>query len=364
MSRNDLTETDDMNPYSSGDHDRTGYRFGHVVRRESNRGVEADLVTRKRFLRAAIISFLPLIVASMHGCGSKPKPPLRIGINVWPGYEIISLAHSLGYFEEAGLSVDIVEFDSLSDTQRALETGKVDAIGTTTIEFVMINSRAGAKSAKVRRVFDYSNGADMIIAPKEIRSIPELKGKTVGLEVDSVGVFLLGRALELASMDIRDVQPAATHQLAMAVMLEDGKIAAAVTYPPRSVELLRTGKFQVLFDSRQIPREVIDIFVVDGTVARERAEELAAFDQALDRAWVYLQSQREDALRRMANRERLSVREFEKILSDAIELTSPAQQAEFLKKDGPVDTSVRRSAKYLQALGIVPDGDLPSNHVP
>lgn len=344
--------------------DRSGFRLNQFVRILAGYGIDFSVIRRKFNPNFLSMSILLIALLSMHGCGSQPKPPMRIGINVWPGYEIISLAQTLGYFEEEGVSVDIVEFDSLSDTRRALETGKVDAIGTTTIEFVMINSRAGGKSAIVRRVFDFSAGADMIIAPKEIRSIPELKGKPVGLEVDSVGVLLMGRALELAGMEIQDVKPAATHQLAMTEMLEEGKIAAAVTYPPRSVELLRTGKYHVHFDSRQIPGEVIDIFVVDGKVARERADELAAFDRALDLAWDFLQKQRDDAIRRMANRERMSAREFEKILNEEIELISPERQTDFLKNDGPVDTAVRRSAKYLQALGIIPDGDLPSIDVP
>jgi len=344
--------------------DRSGFRLGPFLQILAPNGIDFSLIRRKFHPNLLVISLLLTASLAMHGCGSKPKPSLRIGINVWPGYEIISLAQALGYFEEEGVSVDIVEFGSLSDTRRALETGKVDAIGTTTIEFVMINSRPGGKSAVVLRVFDYSAGADMIIAPKEIRSILELKGKPVGLEVDSVGVILLGRALELAGMEIQDVKPAATHQLAMKEMLEEGKIAAAVTYPPRSVELLRTGEYHVLFDSRQIPGDVIDIFVVDGNVARERAEALAAFDRALDRAWDYLQNRRDDAIRIMANRERMSSHEFEKILNEEIELISPGRQTDFLKKDGPVDTSVRRSAKYLQALGIIPAGDLPSIGIP
>lgn len=344
--------------------DRSRFRQGLFMRIFAISGIEFSRIGRKFNPNLLVLSILLTASLSMHGCGSQPRPALRIGINVWPGYEIISLAQALGYFEEEGVSVDIVEFDSLSDTRRALETRKVDAIGTTTIEFALINSRTGRKSAIVRRVFDFSAGADMIIAPKEIGSIPELKGKPVGLEVDSVGVLLMGRALELAGMKIQDVKPVATHQLAMKEMLEEGKIAAAVTYPPRSVELLRTGKYHVLFDSRQIPGEVIDLLVVDRKVAPERAEELAAFDRALDRAWDYLQKQHDDAIRRMANRERMSANEFEKILDEGIELISPGRQTEFLKKDGPVETSTRRSAKYLQALGIIPDVDLTSNDVP
>jgi|GEM_PF-5703124 len=166
-------------------------------------------------------------------CSPAPNPPLRVGINIWPGYELISLAQSLGHFRAEGLTVDIVEFDSLSHARRALESGKVDAIGTTMIELVMINFSPDTRSARVIRAFDYSDGADMIIAPKEIRSIAELKDKPVGVEVASLGVFPLGRALEISGLQFADVKPVSTHQLAMKDMLQSGRIAAAVTFRRR-----------------------------------------------------------------------------------------------------------------------------------
>lgn len=291
------------------------------------------------------------------GCGAEAKPPLRIGINIWPGYEIISLAESLGHYRSEGITVDIVEFDSLSDARRALESGKVDAIGTTTIELALINASPEGRTAQAMWVFDYSDGADMIIAPKAIQSIDQLKGKPVGVEVASLGVFLLGRALEISGLRFTDVNPVSTHQLAMPEMLKSGNLAAAVTYPPTSIVLLRTGDYHVLFDSRKVPGEVMDILAVNSEIARNRAEDLAAFCRSLNHAWIYLQTNREDAIARMARRERMSPKEFDEILSEGIKLISPNEQADFLKKGGQVDTAVSRSVIYLQAMGIIPKPD-------
>ncbi len=319
---------------------------------------------RRSLFRKACWSIIASPAAlSLTGCSLAPKPPLRIGIDLWPGYEIMTLAHSLGFFRAEGLEVELVEYDSLSDARRALESGKVDAIGVTTIDLVFIITNNDSKSARVWWVFDYSNGADMIIAPKGIRSVAELKGKPVGVEVGSLGVYLLGRALEISGLQFEDVKPVPTHQLAMKEKLESGRIAAAVSYPPTSVELLKGGKNHILFDSRQIPGEVIDILAVDTETVRTRAADLAAFDRALNRAWIYLKTNREDAIKRMAQRERMSEKEFEQFLSDGIELIPPEDQAAFLKKGGPVDLAISRSAKYLQALSIIPTNapviDLP-----
>ncbi len=315
-----------------------------------NLGTERRRVSNFAHLLAGLIT----ITFCHIGCGPEPKSPLRIGINIWPGYEIISLAQSLGHFEAEGIKVDIVEFDSLSDARRALETGRVDAIGTTTIELALMNASREGKSAQAMWVFDYSDGADMIIARKEIKSIDQLKDKKIGVELASVGIFLLGRALETSGLRFTDVKPVATHQLAMPEMLKSGDIEAAVTYPPTSIELLKSGKYHILFDSRKVPGEVIDILAVNGEVARNRPDDLAAFGRSLNHAWIYLQTNREDAIARMARRERLSPQEFDEILSEGIKLIPPNEQAEFLKQGGHVDTALSRSAEYLRAIGLNP----------
>lgn len=69
-----------------------------------------------------------LVVA---GCPQPVQEPIRIGINTWPGYELLHLASRLGYFEDEGVSVRILEFTSLADCRRAESgTGLCDDGGT------------------------------------------------------------------------------------------------------------------------------------------------------------------------------------------------------------------------------------------
>ena len=67
------------------------------------------------------------------GCGQAPQPPVRIGINFWPGYEFLYLAEKQGFFKQEGVPVELIQFSSMGDARRAFERGQVDAMAVTLI---------------------------------------------------------------------------------------------------------------------------------------------------------------------------------------------------------------------------------------
>ena len=54
----------------------------------------------------------------------EPRPPLRIAVNVWPGYDTLWLADQLGYTAEEGVAVRILTTDGAAAAAR--EAGFVD----------------------------------------------------------------------------------------------------------------------------------------------------------------------------------------------------------------------------------------------
>lgn len=67
--------------------------------------------------RACSLLSIILLVA----CGPLPEPPLRIGTNIWPGYEPLYLARNLGFYQ--GSSIKLVEMNSASAVIHALRSG-------------------------------------------------------------------------------------------------------------------------------------------------------------------------------------------------------------------------------------------------
>ena len=50
-----------------------------------------------------------IVLLACVGCTPDPEPILRVGTNVWPGYEPLYLARDLGYLDE---SIRLVEYSS------------------------------------------------------------------------------------------------------------------------------------------------------------------------------------------------------------------------------------------------------------
>ena len=58
------------------------------------------------------------------GCHKEPTALVRIGTNVWPGYEPLYLARELGYYKD--LNVRLVEYPSASEVIRAFKNKNLE----------------------------------------------------------------------------------------------------------------------------------------------------------------------------------------------------------------------------------------------
>ncbi len=254
------------------------------------------------------------------------RRPLRLAINNWPGYEALFLAHQLGYYEEEGVSIKLLQFSSLEDAKYAYERGQIDFFACTISEMLLAHDTSG-RSVKVMMVPDFSNGGDVIFGRCHIRTVADLKGEKIGVEPSTLGLFLLARALELEGLTLDDVQLVALSQLGMVDQFKKGKINAVVTYPPYSIDLQRgDGLSYRVFDSSQIPGEVVDILAVDPHVIETRKEELKGVQRAWERALTYIKEEPEIAYRIMADRQGITIEEFKGTLDGFVVLNMEEQK--------------------------------------
>jgi len=49
---------------------------------------------------AGFFLLAPLILSVLFACSAEQESPLRVGTNIWPGYEPFYLARELGYYEQ------------------------------------------------------------------------------------------------------------------------------------------------------------------------------------------------------------------------------------------------------------------------
>lgn len=266
------------------------------------------------------------------GCTHKPEPAIRLAINPWPGYEFLFLAAQQGYFKEVGLDVELIPFNSLSDAQRAYIGGRVDGFASTMIEAVQ-SQVLSRRPLQVVMVPDYSNGGDVVIARKPIASPADLKGKRIGAEVSSLGIYMLHRTLASAGLTLADIELANIEQIRGPQAFSDGLIDAYVTYPPFSVKILEDPATRVIFTSAQIPYDIIDTISISTDTLQSHPQLVPKLYRAWQMALDYARDNPQRAHALMATRQGISVEAFTAALDDIHVIDSVEQYRLFSQPD-------------------------------
>lgn len=263
------------------------------------------------------------------------RQKIRIAINPWPGYEFLYLAAEKGFFADEGLDVEIIELSSLADVQRVYIQGRVDGFGSTVIEAVQA---AGITQQPVSIVLvpDFSNGGDVIVANGGIRNISELKGKKIGAEVGSLGMFVLYAALAKYNLSLDDVQVTNVEQLDAERAMRAGEIDAMVTYPPYSIAVNKLPNHRQIFDTSEIPGKVIDVISIRGGLIADQKLWQQKFHQVWQRVLDYSVTNKKEAYEIMARREGVSVEEFSDAIS-GLTIVSSIEQHKLLKSQQLAD---------------------------
>ena len=261
--------------------------------------------------------------------------PIRIATNPWPGYEFLHLADKKGFFKEEGVNVRLVRFSALEDARRAYERGQVDGMAATLVD--LLQAREHGRLAKIIFATDFSNGSDIIVARKDIHSLADLKGKKIGVESESFSLYVIARALEQAHLSLDDVKLESMDQLNIAEALLKGEIDATHTYPPYSTELMKHQDQVVqLFDSAQMPGEILDIVAIDPALITDRPEDIQAMRRAWDKAVAYGKAHPDEANDIMAHVEGIDVKDFDNALS-GVKVLSLAEQEPYMVHGGTLE---------------------------
>ena len=273
-----------------------------------------------------------ILILLAGGCGRGDRLELRLAISPWLGFEFLYLAEEKGFFDEEGVNVRIVEYSSLSDTRVAFESGHVNVMACTLIE--VLQARDHGRPSQIVLVTDYSKGADVILARTNLASMAELKGRRVGLELGSLGTFMLARALQRAGLDLSDVETVSCLPDRMQSALAENRVDAVVTLPPVSIILEAGGQVRRVFSSVEIPGDVVDVLAVDEPTLRQNPELALRLARVFQRTLDYTRAHPEDAYKIMAQREGLSAAQFEATL-EGIQLVDAAGQSAFLGSAAP-----------------------------
>lgn len=298
-----------------------------------------------RGLRTVLLGLLTLLASA---CTQVQAPPMRVGVNLWPGYEPLFLARELGYYPAAG--VHLVEYTADSQALRAYRNGALEGLALTLDETLRL--AAVDPSPRIVAVLDLSYGADVVVARPEIQSLGDLKGKRVGVEYSGLGAFFLSRVLAAADLRQSDIELVPVELGAQVEAFRSGRVDALVTAEPGASQLIAEGARR-LFDSRQIPGEIVDVLVVSADYIERHPERVQSLVQGWLQALGHLRQDREDALARMAAREGISPGDFAFAL-DGLQIPGLTANRALLSGEAPgLLPTLNRLESTLREVGLL-----------
>jgi len=190
--------------------------------------------------------------------------------------------------DKYGITIKVQRFD-YAPSLDAFVAKNIDACTMTNMEALDMPAASGVPTTSIL-IGDYSNGNDALLVRNGIQ-MKDLPGRKLLLVQKTVSEYLLDRALTLNGMRdrIKQVRLINTSDSDIATaFLSDASAAATVTWKPLVSQILKQKGITSLFNSSQIPGEILDLTVVRTEVLNRPDGSGQRFAKALAGAWYEL----------------------------------------------------------------------------
>ncbi len=305
---------------------------------------------KTRILQLAKLLFITLIFFSSNQTLSQT---LRVGTTLWPGYEPLYLAKEIKAYKE---DIRMINYPSTSEALRAFKNRTVEVAALTLDEVVLLEE--SDIPVEIILVLDISEGADVIMAKPEIKDMQGLIGAKIAVESTAVGAYTLSRALEVHNIKIDQVSLVnvenSSHKDAYINDIAD----AVVTYEPVRTQLLNAGAIEV-FNSTEIPGEIVDVLVVHKDVVDSHSDELFDISQGWFKALKQIKDEPVDSYRFIASRMKITTREAKESYF-GLSLPSLDENRKLLTgSQAPLQQSFTLLTKHMKRTGLIRHTTMP-----
>jgi NitT/TauT family transport system substrate-binding protein len=256
--------------------------------------------------------------------------------------------------EKYGIEVEIVQINDYIESINQYTGGAFDGVSATNMDALSIPAGGGVDTTALI-VGDYSNGNDAIIV-KDGGDLASLAGKPVNLVELSVSHYLLARGLDsvgLAEADLAGVINTSDADMIAAFATDD--VEAVVTWNPLVSTILEEPNATKIYDSSDIPGEIIDIMFVNTETLAENPD----FGKALVGAWyevmALMAAGDEAALTAMAEASGTDLAGYQAQLASTAMFYDPADAVAFAE-DPALKATMVEVAEFLFDKGILGEG--------
>lgn len=238
------------------------------------------MLTRRTPLLAALAALGALCFTP---ASAEPKTDFKVAWSIYAGWMPWGYAAEHGivqkWADKYGLKIEVTQFNDYVESINQYTAGAYDAVTLTNMDGLSIPAAGGVDTTAVI-VGDFSNGNDAVIL-KDKADLKDIKGEDVNLVEFSVSHYLLARALDSVGMSERDVKVVNTADPDMVGAFQTPDVTAMVTWNPMVSEILKLPAAHKVFDSAQIPGEIIDMMVGNTETLKDNPD----FGKALAGIW-------------------------------------------------------------------------------
>lgn len=219
--------------------------------------------------------FSYLLFACSYSAPTEVKPPpLKVACITFVGYRPAIIAQEKGFFQAQGVEVELKYVNFAQLQQADFSAGKYDGIGLTLGDFMILSATNPDMQAVM--VVDETNGADVVVAQPNIKTVADLKGKKLGVNLGGFSELFVTEMLKTANLTTDEVNFVKFDALEIPQRLKNNTIQAGHTWEPYLSEAIKSGG-HIIFNSKQTPGLMLDLIAFRGEIIRDRPKDIRAF---------------------------------------------------------------------------------------
>lgn len=260
------------------------------------------LKLKKRLLSWSSFSLI-ILVSGLFTSGSRAEvgnpDTVTCMYPVWVGFGPVHLANELGYFKEEGITVEEILDDDMPNGVAAMERGDVDCYLRTIGEYQGLNRTKDTQGTIIGTI-DISTGGDGWAGDASIKSVCDLKGKTIAVEPNLPARLILQMALKSeCDLSIKDTKLSDVAAADAIGVFADPNVAAVGTYEPVLSQVVSTHQDRgahIIASSKDYDDLIMDVIFVHTDELKANPEKYVKFLRAVYRAVDYFNANQEQAI--------------------------------------------------------------------
>jgi NitT/TauT family transport system substrate-binding protein len=284
-----------------------------------------------KFPATAALAALTMFAGTAHSADK-----IRMFAPTWLGFAPVHVANDLGCFAEQGLEVEYKFEDDRANVMAAMARGDIE-VDMRTVGEHQGRPRDASTEGVIIGTIDESVGGDGVITDDAIKSIADLKGKTVAAEPNIPARLLLQMDLKEAGLTFNDLQIKDIATADTAAVFADTSIAAIATYEPfmsQAVKVSGRPGARVLLSSKDHRGIIIDIITARQDDLKANPGKYVNFLKCVYKAIDFSKQDPEKYAELAASHFGLTAADVKEILATSLAYTPLAEAHAYMGKAG------------------------------